>query len=97
MSYLLLYKVTGLTLHKTCCETICQRLSRTSRLCETKWQNFRGTSHFCLSKNESNFIFRVKIQAENVGWLAVWLSALNNIPPEPGHAVRQIPLFTSTA
>jgi len=93
MSYLSLYRVTAITMDKTCCETVCQRLSRTNHFCERVWQNFRGTSHFCLFQNESNFIFRVKNRAENVGWLAVWLSALNNIPSEPGHAVRQIPLF----
>jgi len=31
--------------------------------CETEWQSFVGTSHFYLTKNESNFIFRVKTQA----------------------------------
>jgi len=97
MSYLSLYSVTAITLDKTCCETVCQRLSWTSRFCETVWQNVKGTSHFCLSKNEPIFIFRVKTQAENVGWLAVWLSALNGIPPEPGHTMRQIPRFISTA
>jgi len=97
MSYLSLYRVTAITLDKTCCETVCQRLSRTSHFRETVWQNFRGTSHFCLSKNEPNFIFRVKIQAENVGWLAALLSALNSIPSEPGHTLRQIPHFISTA
>jgi len=97
MSYLSLYKVSAITLDKTYCETVCQRLFRTSRFCETVWQNFRGTSHFCLSKNESNFIFRVKIQAENVSWLVVWLSALNSIPPEPGHTLSQIPRFISAA
>jgi len=35
----------------------------------------------------------MKNLAENVSWSAVWLSALNNIPPEPGHTVRQIPRF----
>ena len=42
-----------------------------------------------ITESESNFIFRVKTQAENDGWLAVWFSALNNISPEPGYAVRQ--------
>jgi len=42
-----------------------------------------------LTENEPNFIFRVKTHAENDGWLAVWFSALNNISPEPGYAVRQ--------
>jgi len=30
---------------------------------ETECQNFVGTSHFLLTENESNFIFRVKTQA----------------------------------
>jgi len=97
MSYLSLYRVAAITLDKSCCKTVCRRSSRTSRFCETVWHNFRGPSHFCLSKNEPIFIFRVKIQAENVGCLAVWLSALNSIPPEPGHTIRQIPHFISTA
>jgi len=45
-----------------------------------------------LTENESNFIFRVKTHAENDGHsstVAVWFSALNSIPPEPGYAVRQ--------
>ena len=45
-----------------------------------------------VAKNESNFIFSLKTQAENVNPRfsgAVWFSALYNIPPEPGYAVRQ--------
>jgi len=48
--------------------------------------------------NESNFIFRVQTQAENVSHnstVTVWFPALYNIPPEPGYAVRQSFNFTS--
>jgi len=37
----------------------------------------------------------VKTHAENDGRLAVWFSALKNITPEPGYAVRQSFVFTS--
>jgi len=50
-----------------------------------------GKSHL-FAKNESNFIFSLKTQAENVNPRfsgAVWFSALYNIPPDPGYAVRQ--------
>jgi len=50
------------------------------------------------AKNESNFIFSVKTQAENDGHgttLAVWFLALYNISPEPGYAARQSSNFTS--
>jgi len=55
-----------------------------NRVSESHWDKL-----LLLTENESNFIFRVKTHAENDGWLAVWFSALNNIPHESGYAVRQ--------
>jgi len=55
-----------------------------NRVSESHWDNL-----LLLTENKSNFIFRVKTHAENDGRLAVWFSALNNIPPESGHAVSQ--------
>ena len=76
---------------------VCQRLPRTSliqnRVTESCWDK-----PLLFAKNESNFIFSLKTQAENdshSSTVAVWFPALYNIPPKPGYAVRQSFSFTS--
>jgi len=65
---------------------------------KTEWQSFVGTSHFCLAKNESNFIFSVKTQTVNTnGAPTDGIHSTHNTPSESQGAARQSFVFTSAA